>query len=92
MLFKKIIIWKILIVLYVYFYSDPVSPNVPWHPELDRRHSDSVNVTKFAQTSADNDDLDNSTRSANQQKHTYQNTNLNSGTILLYNYEIMYYL
>ena len=78
-------------VLYVYFYSDPVSPNVPWHPELDRRHSDSVNVTKFAQTSAD-DDLDNSTRSANQQKHTYQNTNLNSGTILLYNYEIMYYL
>ena len=74
------------------FYSDPVSPNVPWHPELDRRHSDSVNVTKFAQTSADNDDLDNSTRSANQQKHTYQNTNLNSGTILLYNYEIMYYL
>ena len=85
-------IWKILIVLNVYFYSDPVSPNVPWHPELDRRHSDSVNVTKFAQTSADNDDLDNSTRSANQQKHTYQNTNLNSGTILLYNYEIMYYL
>ena len=59
---------------------------MPWHPELDRRHSDSVNVTKFAQTSADNDDLDNSTRSANQQKHTYQNTNLNSGTILLYDY------
>ena len=65
---------------------------MPWHPELDRRHSDSVNVTKFAQTSADNDDLDNSARSANQQKHTYQNTNLNSGTILLYNYEIMYNL
>ena len=55
---------------------------MPWHPELDRRHSDSVNVTKFAQTSADNDDLDNSTRSANQQKHTYQNTNLNSGIMI----------
>ena len=82
---------KYLVLYTVYFYSDPVSPNVPWHPELDRRHSDSVNVTKFAQTSADNDDLDSSTRSANQQKHTYQNTNLNSGTILLYNYEIMYY-
>lgn len=46
--------------------SDPVSPNVPWHPELDRRHSDSANMM-FAQQQGDH-------------KHTYQNTSLQLGT------------
>lgn len=45
--------------------SDPVSPNVPWHPELDRRHSDSANMM-FAQHQQGDD----------HQKHTYQNTSL----------------
>ena len=57
--------------------SDPVSPNVPWHPELDRRHSDSVNVVaKFAQKNSKNLVTD-----APAQNHTYQNTNLTAGTL-----------
>lgn len=49
--------------------SDPVSPNPPWHLELDRRHSDSAATHTF---------LDNTTpeNTSEQQQHTYQNTNL----------------
>ncbi len=56
------------------FKSDPVSPNVPWHPELDRRHSDSANVSKYAQKSKSSADAKKENRA------TYQNTNLTSGT------------
>ena len=50
--------------------SDPVSPNVPWHPELDRRHSDSASFSK---------DLLNRSHDEVQTSPTYQNTNLTSG-------------
>ena len=46
--------------------SDPVSPNPPWHVELDRRHSDSAGHGLL-----ENSEL----------QHTYQNTELNSGSI-----------
>ena len=44
--------------------SDPVSPNPPWHLELDRRHSDSARHA-FNKTNTE---------------HTYQNTDLKGGT------------
>ena len=46
--------------------SDPVSPNPPWHVELDRRHSDS----------AGHSFLENTEPIEEPQQHTYQNTNL----------------
>ena len=56
--------------------SDPVSPNVPWHPELDRRHSDSASFSK---------DLLNRSHDEVQTSPTYQNTNLTSGNYLTNN-------
>jgi hypothetical protein len=68
--------------------SDPCSPNVPWHPELDRRHSDSANMAKFAhQSRVDNliTTLDSvtTTETPQQSDHNYQNTTLNLGTYVL---------
>lgn len=60
--------------------SDPVSPNVPWHPELDRRHSDSFSK-----------DLLNRSHDEVQTSPTYQNTNLTSGNekwILFYFFQL----
>ncbi len=48
--------------------SDPASPNVPWHPELDRRHSDSTGMTKFTTSTPQT-----------QANHTYQNTTITLG-------------
>ena len=59
--------------------SDPVSPNTPWHPELDRRHSDSANMANFAQQNSE-PLHDNDARSKpSTECPTYQNTSLMSG-------------
>ena len=69
--------------------SDPVSPNIPWHPELDRRHSDSANMTNFAHQNSEIDNVEIAEETEIDTKTTecptYQNTSLMSGIIFVYN-------
>ena len=53
--------------------SDPVSPNPPWHIELDRRHSDSAASHTFLDNTTEVSSPENTME---MQQHTYQNTNL----------------
>mgnify|MGYP001222522482 CR=1 FL=1 len=53
--------------------SDPVSPNPPWHIELDRRHSDSAASHSFLDNTTEVSSPENTME---MQQHTYQNTNL----------------
>ena len=65
--------------------SDPVSPNTPWHPELDRRHSDSANMTNFAHQNSEIENVEIAKETEIDTKTTecptYQNTSLMSGII-----------
>ena len=51
--------------------SDPVSPNVPYHLELDRRHSDSANMTRLTLQEPGSRKA-----ATNGERHTYQNTEI----------------
>ena len=63
--------------------SDPVSPNTPWHPELDRRHSDSANMTNFPHQNSEIENVEIAKETEidteTTECPTYQNTSLMSG-------------